>query len=96
MAEGGLDIKDRKYSSKIYKNCFIGTEFVQWLIRNNHASGIEEAVSIGNKMLDKDFLFHVLRDHKFKNEALFYVFIEQDKERGHADPTISWKDVQTV
>ena len=90
MEEGGLEIKDRKYRFKTYAKCFVGTQFVKWLIVSKFANDEKEAVLLGQKMNEKGLFFHVCRDHEFKNEELFYRFIEQDRDRGHAVPNLSW------
>jgi hypothetical protein len=39
---------------------------------NNYATTREEAVDFGNKLMEYYIFAHVTRDHKFKDESLFY------------------------
>ena len=39
----------------------------------------EEAVELGNEMLKRNFFHHVHFDHNFKNDYLFYRFIDDEK-----------------
>ena len=90
VAEGGVEIKDRKHHFKTYKQCFLGNEFVKWLISKNYAKSAEEATNIGVQCVEQLLLIHVVRDHTFKNEGLFYKFLYCSKERGYAVPELSW------
>ena len=37
----GVEIKDRSYRFKTYSRCFVGSEFVKWLIEKEHAASVE-------------------------------------------------------
>ena len=43
---------------------------------------MDEAVSLGCLLCDEGHLFHVTRDHNFKNEKLFYRFHEDEESHG--------------
>lgn len=47
---------------------------VDWLIRVGEAKTREEAVEIGSELHLNNFVFHVTRDHTFKDEGLYYRF----------------------
>ncbi|XP_019618159.1 PREDICTED: uncharacterized protein LOC109465380 [Branchiostoma belcheri] len=78
LKQSGL-IKDRKYNLRTYRNCFVGREFVDWLVKEK---GLEraEAVEMGQKLVTRGFGHHVTDDHKFKDEVLFYRLLEDDSE----------------
>ena len=61
---------------KTYKKCFIGSEAVDAIIRLNLATNEKDAVEFGNKLIQYDIIQHVLKHHTFKNEFLFYRFID--------------------
>lgn len=93
-----LDLRDRKYGfpSKTYPNCFVGSEAVAKLIGEGIASDEEDAVRIGNMMLNAGVFHHVLDAHPFKNENLFYRFMS-DEDHGTAarkpdGSAVSWAD----
>ncbi|MEM7591269.1 MAG: DEP domain-containing protein [Cyanobacteria bacterium P01_A01_bin.83] len=72
-SEEGVEIKTRRYKLKLYQRCFVGSEAVDWIINKTKLSRTD-AVSLGQKMLDKGIFHHVLDEHEFKDEALFYRF----------------------
>ncbi len=93
-----LDIRDRKYGfpSKTYPKCFVGSEAVVQLVDEGIASDEEDAVRIGNMMLNAGVFHHVLDAHPFKNEDLFYRFLSDDNHGSVArkpdGSAVSWAD----
>lgn len=66
----GVEIKDRKYRLSTYKQCFIGREAVDFIVRDGLASTREEAVQLGQSIMSELSIFeHVTRDHQFKGES---------------------------
>ena len=93
-----LDIRDRKYGipPKKYPKCFVGSEAVEKLVDEGIASHEEDAIRIGNMMLNAGVIHHVLDAHAFKNENLFYRFLA-DEDHGTVarkpdGSTVSWAD----
>eukprot|EP01119_Soliformovum_irregulare_P024547 TRINITY_DN8816_c0_g1_i1.p1 TRINITY_DN8816_c0_g1~~TRINITY_DN8816_c0_g1_i1.p1 ORF type:complete len:292 (+),score=52.11 TRINITY_DN8816_c0_g1_i1:224-1099(+) len=72
----GLDdlIGDRRYNLKKHKEVIVGEEFVRWLIDKDQAKTMEEAVEIGQRFIDYDFMCHVQSEQPFKNTSLLYRF----------------------
>lgn len=68
-----LEIKDRRYKLKLYRQCFIGSELVDYLIKDKNIT-TAEAISLGQSLLERDLIYHVTNDHQFKNDYLFYRF----------------------
>ncbi|MEM9487489.1 MAG: FAD-containing oxidoreductase [Myxococcota bacterium] len=92
-----VDIADRKYRLKTYAQCFIGSEACQAVVEAGIAGDYEQAVLIGNLLLDGGVFHHVVREHSFKNEYLFYRFAE-DEDHGKTGTrsdgsTISWYEL---
>ncbi|CAJ1947283.1 unnamed protein product [Cylindrotheca closterium] len=54
----GLNIKDRKYKLKRYRNVFVGTEAVDFMVQSKITSSREEAVKLGNHLMDQFDLFY--------------------------------------
>ncbi|MEL6928446.1 MAG: hypothetical protein AAFO95_07420 [Cyanobacteria bacterium J06600_6] len=71
----GVEIKTRRHKLKLYQRTFLGNEAVDWIVRKVKVSR-EDALALGQKMLDKGIFQHVLDEHKFKDEPLFYRFNE--------------------
>ncbi|CAB9515043.1 Dihydrolipoyl dehydrogenase [Seminavis robusta] len=77
-----VDIKDRKYRLKTYKQCFVGSEGVDYLLETGHAQTREDAVMLGRSLAHEFHLFeHVTRDHEFADDYKFYRFVDAS-ERG--------------
>lgn len=72
--EEAVTLKDRKYRLSTYKKCFLGTEAVDELIKNEMAATRIDAVDIGQLLLDAGYINHVTRDHDFKDKDLYYRF----------------------
>ncbi len=93
-----FDVQDRTYGfpSKTYPKCFVGSEAVAQLVEEGIACDAEDAVRIGNMLLDAGVFHHVLDEHAFKDEKLFYRFIS-DEDHGTVarkpdGSAVSWAD----
>ena len=49
---------DRKYHLTTYKQCFVGKEFVDWLVSKGEASNREAAMELGTQLLDAGVFKH--------------------------------------
>eukprot|EP00808_Paulinella_micropora_P021450 g26999.t1 len=68
----GVEIKDRRYRLKTYRNCFVGTKAIDWMVENDKARTRDEARLILNEALHQGMISHVVGEHDFKDEELFY------------------------
>ena len=91
-------IKDRKHGIRrtTYEKCFVGKEAVQALIKEGIAVDEQDALNIGNILLEAGVFHHVLDEHTFKNENLFYRFAS-DEDHGQVSTnvdgsSVSWSD----
>lgn len=73
QADGEVEIKNRWYNLKLYRQCFIGSELVDWLVETKGVL-TQEAIVLGQSLLEYELIRHVCDDHDFKNEFLFYRF----------------------
>ncbi len=69
----GVEIRDRRFGLHVYPRCFVGTEAVNWLMQTQLASR-EEAVRLGQTLMEQGLLHHVTDEHFFKDDYLFYRF----------------------
>ena len=69
----GIKIKDRQYRFKTYPNCFLGNEAVRWFMHHLQLTS-DEAMRLGQRLIDEKWFHHVLDAHDFKDEELFYRF----------------------
>ena len=74
---GGLDIRNRRFGLRNYPNCFVGNEAVTWLVQTQKATH-DEAVRIGQLLVERSIIHHVTDEHSFKDEYLFYRFYEDE------------------
>jgi hypothetical protein len=70
---GGIDIRDRRYHLKTYPRCFIGSDAVEWFV-NNLAINRTAAIALGQRLIDENWIHHVVDQHIFKDDQLFYRF----------------------
>jgi predicted ATPase len=78
--ERGLPIRDNRWRLRTYKNTFVGTECVDFLVRSHLAESRSAAVELGRRLATELNLFeHVVLDHEFKDEHLFYRFVDPER-----------------
>ncbi|ERN40349.1 small-conductance mechanosensitive channel [Rubidibacter lacunae KORDI 51-2] len=77
-AHGGVKIGDRRYRLNVYPRCFVGSEVVDWLVQNCSVTRVE-AVEIGQMLLDRGIVHHVMDEHGFRDEYLFYRFYSDEQ-----------------
>ncbi len=74
----GVSIKDRQHRWDMYSKCFVGSEAVKWLMRTQKMD-LNEAISIGQLLIDRGLIHHVVDRHGFKNKYLFYRFYQDEQ-----------------
>lgn len=55
-----------------HEKVMVGSEAVDWLVKNSIAPTREAAVHIGQRMVAKHFFHHVYREHNFEDGFLFF------------------------
>ena len=75
---GGVDIKDRRHHLNYYPCCFVGAEAVSWLMRTQKATR-EEAIRLGQTLLEQGIIHHVLDEHPFEDNYYFYRFYSDER-----------------
>ena len=68
---GGLDVRTRLHGLRAYADCFIGREAVDWLVRHQRLPR-DQAVRLGQRLMALGLMSHVLDEHDFKDDELFY------------------------
>ncbi|KAM9785487.1 phosphatidylinositol 3,4,5-trisphosphate-dependent Rac exchanger 1 protein [Neosynchiropus ocellatus] len=71
-------IKDRRRKLSIVPKCFMGNEFVSWLLESGEISKPDEGVNLGQALLENGIIHHVSDKHQFKNEQVLYRFRYDD------------------
>jgi len=59
--QNGVEVKDRKWYFRNYKECFVGRELVDWMLKENLANTREKAIQIGRELQKRNYLSHVTR-----------------------------------
>lgn len=75
-SEAGFVIEDRVSLGVKYRKCFVGSEAVEWI--QAQGSTLNEAMSMGQRLFDLSLAHHVLDEHPFKNDKLFYRFYRDE------------------
>ncbi len=73
----GVDRRDRRFGLQVYRQCFVGSEAVQWFMQNQLASR-EEAIRLGQILVKRGIIHHVTDEHAFKDAYLFYRFFADE------------------
>jgi len=71
-----VEIKDRYYHLKKYKECFLGNACVKYLVATEICAHVPEAIALGNALIKQNTIRHVTNSHKFENGPFFYEFVD--------------------
>ena len=93
--EKGIEISDRRHNLTLYERCFVGSEAVQWFATQFNYSQ-QDAVLLGQRLIDEQWIHHVTHAHQFEDAYLFYrFFIDEDSlDLTISDTSIT--DVETI
>lgn len=73
QGEKGIRLVDRRWHWKTHKNCFVGQEFVAWIIDSfTDIDTSEAAVEYGSHLMNAGLFHHVENRHGFLNGHYFY------------------------
>ncbi|KAJ6262006.1 hypothetical protein Dda_2807 [Drechslerella dactyloides] len=69
----GIRLQDRRWHLRLHYNCFIGSEFVTWMLLNfKDLDTREEAIEYGNDLMKEGLFQHVEKRHAFRDGNFFY------------------------
>ncbi|ETO19780.1 hypothetical protein RFI_17447, partial [Reticulomyxa filosa] len=92
-----VEIRDRTYHFKKYKDCFLGNACVKFLIDRSICTHVPEAIALGNALIEQNIIHHVTDGHKFENGPFFYAFVDLARfdlfhitTSKHSTETIDW------
>lgn len=71
----GVAVRDRRHRLTRFPGCFIGREAVDWLVGAERVSR-DEAVALGQRLVERGAIRHVLDEHPFRDGEYFYRFTE--------------------
>eukprot|EP01104_Vermistella_antarctica_P017024 TRINITY_DN5953_c0_g2_i1.p1 TRINITY_DN5953_c0_g2~~TRINITY_DN5953_c0_g2_i1.p1 ORF type:complete len:813 (+),score=241.72 TRINITY_DN5953_c0_g2_i1:58-2439(+) len=76
--ETGVETKVRTYHLRSYPDTFVGRDLVTWLVGQKYAKTRDDAVKIGNDLLDANRIRHCTGDHGFRDKKYFYNFVKTE------------------
>ena len=73
QGERGIEMRNRRWHLRLHYNCFIGTELTTWMHENfRDIDSREEAVELGNELMQHGLFTHVEKRHPFRDGNYFY------------------------
>lgn len=75
-SDAGFTVADRSYMGTKYSKIFVGSEAVDWMQAQGQT--VNEALSMGQRLIDLSIIHHVADEHPFKNEKLYYRFYRDE------------------
>jgi len=67
-----IEIRNRSFMRRVHRDCFLGSNAVDFLVSHGLADNREQAVEIGRKMAEKGLLRHVTDSSKFRDASHLY------------------------
>lgn len=69
----GVDMRDRRWLTLTHLKCFRGDEMTSWLLGAFKDVNLrEDAVTLGNELMNRGIFAHVRQKHKFRDGNYFY------------------------
>ncbi|KNC52365.1 glutathione peroxidase [Thecamonas trahens ATCC 50062] len=89
----GVEIRDRRWRLRQYRQCFVGSEMVDWILafynilEFRHSDARAKATLVGQELVDAGLVRHVVdKDKPFRDATLFYVFCDDSTDAGDGVP----------
>lgn len=91
QSPNGIKIVDRTWHFTLHENCFVGNEFVSWLVEafeDIHTR--EEAANFGQSLMERGLFKHVENRHGFLDGYYFYQFEPDYIDKTYRPEKVSW------
>ena len=73
QSDKGIRMVDRRWHWRLHYSCFIGFEMTTWLVQNfRDIETRQDAVELGNKLMENGLFQHVEQRHNFRDGNYFY------------------------
>jgi Domain found in Dishevelled, Egl-10, and Pleckstrin (DEP) len=69
--QNGLDISDRSYRLKKFRQCFLANEAIDWLCKQYKLSEVQ-SIAVGTALQGLGLMYHVAHEQVFANEGFFF------------------------
>jgi len=83
MMREQIDVRSRVVRLRKYKDCFVGSEAVDWMMEKLNLKTKEEAIEVGEMLLHRGFIFHYTRSASFLNSKTEYYRFRDKLESSH-------------
>lgn len=69
----GVELRDRRWFTRLHFKCFRGDEMCNWIVRVfKDLKTREDAVMLGNQLMDREIFTHVRGKHEFRDGHYLY------------------------
>jgi hypothetical protein len=73
QGDTGIKMLDRRWHLRLHYNCFVGSDLISWLLLNfEDVASRDEAVVLGNTLMEQGLFQHVQKKHQFRDGNFFY------------------------
>eukprot|EP00981_Chlorochromonas_danica_P009639 scaffold2798_cov160-Ochromonas_danica.AAC.8 len=74
-----IEIRNRSWMKRIHRDCFVGSEAVDFLVAQGFADTRKAAVELGVKMSSRKLIRNISDSRKFSDSLHYYRFAEDDQ-----------------
>lgn len=78
----------RRWRFRTYQNVCVGHEVVDWMVETYGLSTRDEAVAMGQSLINARLMHHVANDHPFQDDHLFYRFFSDEPASKKRKPSV--------
>lgn len=90
QSDQGIPMRDRRWHFKLHPNCFVGSDFTSWLLlKFRDVDSRDEAIQLGNQLMQRGLFHHVQKKHRFRDGNYFYEMHNEYKAT-RPDSRSSW------
>lgn len=83
-----IEIRNRSWMTRVHRDCFIGSDAIDFLVTQGFCDSRKEAVAIANKLLTRKSITAVTGKRKnFQDAYYYYRFKDDDMESSELAPT---------
>jgi hypothetical protein len=88
LPPNGVELRDRRWFTRLHPKCFRGDEMTNWLLRVfKDLQTREKAVALGNQLMGRDIFTHVRGKHEFRDGNYFYQIKSAHRTSDYPDTT---------
>lgn len=90
QSEKGVSILNRRWHWRLHYNCFTGQGMTDWILSNfKDVETRDEAIAVGNELMEQGLFQHVERRHQFREGNYFYR-ISSEHRAPRAETSRNW------